>query len=204
MRETVTISLPKAVRQELDRVAKQEGVSRSDVLRQSLEEFLFARRFRAPQQDDGRGPSTGRLHRRGYLRAYFVRLAFDTNVLVAALIARGTCADLLEHCARNDTIVTSESILNELADVLVRKFRQRDSDARAARRLFSDAFIVVTPQTLEQPASRDLDDDVVLAITGECSAIVTGDHDLLTLDPYGTIRVLSASAFWKWEAETRT
>ena len=47
MRETVTISLPKNVRQELDRVAKQEGVSRSDVLRQSLEEFLFARRFRA-------------------------------------------------------------------------------------------------------------------------------------------------------------
>jgi metal-responsive CopG/Arc/MetJ family transcriptional regulator len=46
MRETVTISLPKAVRQELDRVAKREGVSRSDVLRQSLEEFLFARRFR--------------------------------------------------------------------------------------------------------------------------------------------------------------
>lgn len=46
MRETVTISLPKSVRQELDRVAKQEGVSRSDVLRQSLEEFLFARRFR--------------------------------------------------------------------------------------------------------------------------------------------------------------
>jgi metal-responsive CopG/Arc/MetJ family transcriptional regulator len=47
MRDTVTISLPKAVRQELDRVAKQEGVSRSDVMRQSLEEFLFVRRFRA-------------------------------------------------------------------------------------------------------------------------------------------------------------
>ena len=46
MRETVTISLPQAVRRELDRVAKEEGVSRSDVLRQSLEEFLFVRRFR--------------------------------------------------------------------------------------------------------------------------------------------------------------
>ena len=46
MRETVTISLPQAVRRELDRVAKEEGVSRSDVLRQSLEDFLFVRRFR--------------------------------------------------------------------------------------------------------------------------------------------------------------
>jgi metal-responsive CopG/Arc/MetJ family transcriptional regulator len=46
MRETVTISLPQAVRRELDKVAKEEGVSRSDVLRQSLEEFLVVRRFR--------------------------------------------------------------------------------------------------------------------------------------------------------------
>ena len=50
MRETVTISLPQAVRRELDKVAKEEGVSRSDVLRQSLEDFLFVRRFRRLRQ----------------------------------------------------------------------------------------------------------------------------------------------------------
>jgi metal-responsive CopG/Arc/MetJ family transcriptional regulator len=50
MRETVTISLPQAVRRELDRVAKEEGVSRSDVLRESLEDFLFVRRFRRLRQ----------------------------------------------------------------------------------------------------------------------------------------------------------
>ena len=46
MRETVTLSLPQAVRRELDKIAKEDGVSRSDVLRQSLEDFLFVRRFR--------------------------------------------------------------------------------------------------------------------------------------------------------------
>jgi predicted transcriptional regulator len=50
MRETVTISLPEAVRRELDRVARAEGLSRSDVLRQSLEDFLFVRRFRQLRQ----------------------------------------------------------------------------------------------------------------------------------------------------------
>jgi metal-responsive CopG/Arc/MetJ family transcriptional regulator len=50
MRDTVTVSLPQAVKRELDRVAKEEGVSRSDVLRLSLEEFLFARRFRRLRQ----------------------------------------------------------------------------------------------------------------------------------------------------------
>jgi metal-responsive CopG/Arc/MetJ family transcriptional regulator len=50
MGETVTISLPQAVRRELDKVAKEEGLSRSDVLRQSLEDFLFVRRFRRLRQ----------------------------------------------------------------------------------------------------------------------------------------------------------
>jgi metal-responsive CopG/Arc/MetJ family transcriptional regulator len=50
MRETVTISLPRALRRELDRIAKEEGVSRSDVLRQSLDDFLFVRRFRQLRQ----------------------------------------------------------------------------------------------------------------------------------------------------------
>jgi len=50
MRETVTISLPQNVRRELDKVAKEEGISRSDVLRQSLEDFLFVRRFRQLRQ----------------------------------------------------------------------------------------------------------------------------------------------------------
>ena len=50
MRETITISLPQAVRRELDRIAKEDGVSRSDVLRQSLEDLLFMRRFRRLRQ----------------------------------------------------------------------------------------------------------------------------------------------------------
>ena len=50
MTETVTISLPQAVRRELDKLAKEEGISRSDVLRQSLEDFLFVRRFRHLRQ----------------------------------------------------------------------------------------------------------------------------------------------------------
>jgi len=42
--------LAQAVRRELDKVAQEEGISRSDVLRQSLEDFLFVRRFRQLRQ----------------------------------------------------------------------------------------------------------------------------------------------------------
>jgi predicted transcriptional regulator len=50
VRETVTISLPQAIRRELDWIAKEEGVPRSEVLRQSLEDFILVRRFRQLRQ----------------------------------------------------------------------------------------------------------------------------------------------------------
>ena len=122
---------------------------------------------------------------------------------VAALVARGVCSDLLEHCVRQHVAISSRPLLDELGDVLTRKVRQRAVDVRAALRLFEETFTLVAPDVLEPPICRDPDDDVVLATAraGECAAIVTGDQDLLILDPFQGIRVLAPSAFWKWESE---
>jgi uncharacterized protein len=132
-----------------------------------------------------------------------VNLLLDTNVLVAALVARGTCADVLEHCVREHIVVTSQLLLDELHDVLTRKFRQSEADARNTVRLFRETFTLVTPNVLDPPVCRDRDDDVVLgtALAGECTAVITGDQDLLILDPFRGVRVLAPSAFWKWESE---
>lgn len=46
MRETVSISLPEDVKEELDEAVAEEGVSRSDLVRQALRDFLFVRQFR--------------------------------------------------------------------------------------------------------------------------------------------------------------
>jgi len=47
MRETLTISIPKELRRDLDRISKAEGLSRSDLVRESLRDFLFFHRFKA-------------------------------------------------------------------------------------------------------------------------------------------------------------
>lgn len=47
MRATMTISLPRKVKRELDTLAKQEGLTRSDIVRRSLEDYMFFRRFDA-------------------------------------------------------------------------------------------------------------------------------------------------------------
>ena len=64
----------------------------------------------------------------------------------------------------------------------------------------SDTLVVPAP--LESSVCRDADDDLVLATarTGERAAILTGDQDLLVLDPFHGIRVLAPSGFWKWES----
>ena len=46
MRSTLTISIPEEVRRQLDRVSKTEGVSRSDIVRESIRDYLFIRQFR--------------------------------------------------------------------------------------------------------------------------------------------------------------
>lgn len=47
MRSTITISVPEKVRAELDRLSKAEGVSRSDIVRESIRDYLFIRQFRS-------------------------------------------------------------------------------------------------------------------------------------------------------------
>jgi len=46
MRSTITISVPAQMRAELDKLSQSDGVSRSDIVRESLRDYLFVRRFR--------------------------------------------------------------------------------------------------------------------------------------------------------------
>ena len=52
-----------------------------------------------------------------------MRIVFDTNVLVAAVVASGVCRDLVEYCTEHHHLVTSPFILAELREKLHRKFR---------------------------------------------------------------------------------
>lgn len=47
MRQTITVSIPRGIKALLDKVVSQEGVSRSDIVRDSLRDYLFIRRFRS-------------------------------------------------------------------------------------------------------------------------------------------------------------
>jgi putative PIN family toxin of toxin-antitoxin system len=126
-----------------------------------------------------------------------VRVVFDTNVLISALVFGGLPRALLIRVFRGEvTLVTSSVLLNELEEVLVVRFAHDASLARTVR-----AEIELLAEVVEAPelarVARDRDDDAVLAaaIAGKASAIVTGDRDLLVLVEHEGIRIVTPRDF---------
>ena len=130
-----------------------------------------------------------------------MKVVLDTNVLIAALITKGVCSELLERCVLRHEIVLSESILAETKDRLVGKFRYSDAEADEAVDLFRSEVCLVAPTPLAAPVCRDPDDDVILgtAVAGQAKCIVTGDKDLLVLKRFQGIEIVSPSEFAEFE-----
>ena len=116
----------------------------------------------------------------------------DTNVVVAALVANGLCRELLHRTIRMRVLATSDALLQELDTTLRDKFDVTPSVA-AFLNLFRASIRVVEPKALPEPVCRDAADDVVLAtaVAAGADAIVTGDKDLLVLESYRGIRIVS-------------
>ena len=135
-----------------------------------------------------------------------MRVVLDSNVLVAAFVARGTCAELLEHCVREHQLLSSEYILEEVRRNLVSKARASDRDADDAVKLLRTRLTLVEPTDLGRRACRDSEDDPILgtAVAARCDLLVTGDNDILELGEYETIRIVSPRGFWSHEGRARS
>jgi uncharacterized protein len=130
-----------------------------------------------------------------------VRILLDTNVLIASLISQGLCHELIAHCFLNHQLVTSDFILTELSDKLVEKFRYSTASVDEAVELFNQSMEVVVPIALSEAVSRDSDDDMILATakSGSCEIIITGDKDLLVLENFEGIRIVTPKEFVEQE-----
>jgi putative PIN family toxin of toxin-antitoxin system len=128
-----------------------------------------------------------------------VRVVADTNTVVTAFLWGGAPADLLTAAREQRlTLFTSAALIAELEDVLAReKFAARIAQvgSTVADLLAGYRALAQLVRTAEiTPVSRDPDDDQVLAcaLAADAGLIVTRDQDLRTLDPFRTIRILSA------------
>jgi putative PIN family toxin of toxin-antitoxin system len=127
----------------------------------------------------------------------------DTNLLVSAFLARS--ADTTPRRAfrlahKRFRLCLSSAMLDELHDVLARpKFRRLGASVESIAlflALIEEVATVVVPDRRVTDC-RDPADNMVLeaALAGSAEAIVTGDADLLALDPWRGIAILSPAAF---------
>jgi putative PIN family toxin of toxin-antitoxin system len=122
------------------------------------------------------------------------RVVFDTNILVSALVfpgGRGEAA-LRRIIEQTDQLVLSRPIVDELLDVLARKFA-RDAEELAHVAVFvTELAVVVAPKRRLRVVKDDPDNRILeCAVAGGAEAIVTGDKALLALKFYKKIRILT-------------
>jgi putative PIN family toxin of toxin-antitoxin system len=135
-----------------------------------------------------------------------VVVIFDTNVPVSAALLSGSRADLCVSnvLVRQLPLVFSTATYEELADVLMRAKLDRYVSRRtreALLRTWRMAAVIFPEAALREEVRdcRDPDDDkfLELALASAARAIVTGDADLLVLDPWRGVRIVKLTDFEK-------
>ena len=125
-------------------------------------------------------------------------VVLDTNVIVAAMVAKGLCHEVVVRGLGSCTVVTSQPLLDELERTLRTKFTLGPASISFLEQLRLRVRIV-EPVPLSAPVSRDANDDVVLAtaVAAGAALVVTGDQDLLVIGRHSGIDIVSPRDFLK-------
>lgn len=127
-----------------------------------------------------------------------MKVVFDTNIYVSAFLLAGSQADsaLMRIVEGTDRLIISNAIVDELLEVLSRKFA-KDADELARVAVFlNDLADVVHPHgrvevLQDEPVNRILE----CARKGGADAIVTGDKAMLRLCQFGEARIISLQRY---------
>jgi uncharacterized protein len=132
-----------------------------------------------------------------------VRIVLDTNVVLSALLWRGTPFRLLEAIQQRSSsqLLSSAALLEELADVLTRPSTTKRLALinKAAATVLADYVEVielVAPTEVPRVVPGDVDDDQVIAtaVAAQADLIVSGDRKhLLPLGSHAGIIIVDAA-----------
>ena len=129
------------------------------------------------------------------------RAVIDTNIWLSAWLSNtGAPARLIEAFPDGSVAIFSEATFAELETRLWRPKFDRYLPLEVRRDLLCSAqgmgLSVSIPKSLEdRHFCRDPDDDKFIhaALAADCRWLVTGDSDLLSLDPLDDLRLVSAN-----------
>ena len=126
------------------------------------------------------------------------RVVFDSNVIVSAVLSSGSVPDrVFLEVLNNGTILMSRPLARELGTVLGRekfdRYISREQRDGFLASLIRESELIEVTESIR--VCRDPKDNLILelAVDGNADFIVTGDADLLVLNPFRGIRILAPS-----------
>ncbi len=127
-----------------------------------------------------------------------MKVVFDTNILVSAVLWRGTpyrC--LLTVQAGLAELIVSPSILTEFHGVLVAKFAFTEAEAAETIALVRNMSTHIEVPGVLKAVADDPEDDKFIETAQLAGApyLVSGDKHLLRLATYGSVQIIRARAF---------
>lgn len=126
---------------------------------------------------------------------------FDVNTLISAfLIGSHANSEAFRKALVLGQVICTNSILRELTDVFLREKFDRYASLNDRLSILSkleNQLVVVTEPIISIYDCRDPKDNkyLELAISENATCIITGDKDLLVLNPFRKIPILAASDF---------
>lgn len=126
-----------------------------------------------------------------------MRIVLDANVVIAAFATRGLCESVFEFCLAGHEVFLSADLIDEITKTLRLKIKLPDGAVDGVRKLLQEYGTMIEPTSVPLDACRDPDDVKILGLAMAAGAdyIVTGDKDLLVLDTYGGIPIVSPRSF---------
>ena len=124
------------------------------------------------------------------------RVVFDTSTLIGVMLKpQSLPAQVFYHAAKYHRLVASSETIDELVEVTLRdkldRFRKREE--RLTVLAYYQSLVMVVPITEVMTDCRDEKDNKFLsaAVSGQVDLLVSSDDDLLVLNPYRGIPVLT-------------
>ncbi len=130
------------------------------------------------------------------------RIVIDTNVIISAILFQNSQpAKAIKFAKQLGEILFSETTFREIENTLSRpkfdRYLSLDSRRQVLSQLLLDSELIEITETIT--ICRDPKDNkfLELAVNGNADYIITGDQDLLVLNPFRGIKIITVNEFLK-------
>src|SRR3989338_3485124 len=194
MTTQMIIRIDEGVKDRLNRLARLEGKTTSEMVRELIEERIKERDIGAYVDD-----LWNRIGCQRDAKEAEMKVVIDTNIFVSSFFG-GNPKKIIDLWKKKKiTLCLSHAVLDEYIDVLQRIGLTDEAELEELLSLFSRGFnILFTAKTPKiKIVKNDPDDDKIIeyAAALKADAVITGDKKVLAVKEYMGIRILTSQQF---------